>query len=227
MRMVYQTSGSVSNTTIYIRLTAAVSTINTNLNVTVSTAGDSVNKSLDGYINDGITAGAIKSNQTICNGGDANQIRSDQSAPNNGDGNDTLPFTTTISYIWQQSTDAGTTWSVISGATSSSYNPPAGSITVTTKFRRITVSSNADNSSTNFSCQSSPSNVVTVTVNGSFTVDFTFANNQCTGSAIQFNSNVPNTGGPYTYLWNFGGGGNTSTNANPTHTFNNTNGNVS
>jgi hypothetical protein len=38
--------------------------------------------------------------------------------------------------------------SVISGATSSSYNPPAGSITVTTKFRRITVSANANNNST-------------------------------------------------------------------------------
>ncbi|WP_396140329.1 PKD domain-containing protein, partial [Flavobacterium sp.] len=224
-----QTSGSVSNTTIYIRLTAAVATININLNITVSTTGDSENIDIDGYINNNVTPGVIKSNQTICNGGDANQISSDQSTANNGDGNDTLPFTTDISYIWQQSTDGGTTWSVITGANSSTYNPPAGSITVTTKFRRITVSSNTNNNSTNFSCQSSPSNVVTVTVNPLPTVDFTFTDNQCSGSAIQFNSNVSGAGPSYSYSWNFGGGGggNTSTNANPSHTFNNSNGNSS
>ena len=222
-----QTSGSVSITTIYIRLTAAVTTINNNLNVTISTSGgNTVTKTLEGYINNNVTSGVIKSDQTICNGGDANEIKSDG---NNGDGNDTLPFTTNISYIWQKSTDGGATWSVISGANSSSYNPPAGSITVTTKFRRITVSSNLDNTSTTFTCQSSPSNIVTVTVNPLPTVDFTFTNNQCSGSAIQFNSDVSGAGPSYSYSWNFGGsgGGNTSNNANPTHTFNNTNGNSS
>jgi hypothetical protein len=46
-----QNLGNVSNTTIYIRLTAAVASININLNVTVSTTGESKTINIDGYIN--------------------------------------------------------------------------------------------------------------------------------------------------------------------------------
>ena len=209
-----QTSGNVSNTTIYIRLTVGVATITTNLNVTISTSGDSVTKTVEGHINNNVTSGVIKSNQTICNGGDANQIKSDQNTANGGDGNDTLPFITDISYIWQQSTDGGITWSVISGANSSSYNPPAGSITVTTKFRRITVSSNLDNTSTNFSCQSIPSNVVTVTINSTITVSASANNNfVCVGQSINLSSNSNNT--TVSYSWS-GPNGFSSNQQNPT-----------
>ena len=209
-----QTSGNVSNTTIYIRLTVGVATITTNLNVTISTSGDSVTKTVEGHINNNVTSGVIKSNQTICNGGDANQIKSDQNTANGGDGNDTLPFITDISYIWQQSTDGGITWSVISGANSSSYNPPAGSITVTTKFRRITVSANANNNSTNFSCQSSPSNVVTVTINSTITVSASANNNVfCVGQPINLSSNSNNNNVTYSWL---GPNGFSSNQQNPT-----------
>jgi gliding motility-associated-like protein len=49
------------------------------------------------------------------------------------------------------------------------------------------------------------------------TVDFSFTNNQCSGSPIAFTSNASGTGA-LTYLWNFGDG-QTSTNANPSHFF--------
>lgn len=49
-------------------------------------------------------------------------------------------------------------------------------------------------------------------------VDFTFTNNNsCSGTAIQFTSNVSGTG-PFTYTWNFGDG-QTSTDKDPTHSF--------
>lgn len=67
---------------------------------------------------------------------------------------------------------------------------------------------------------------VIITVYPLPTVDFTFTNNLCSGTAIQFTSIV--SGNPnFSYLWDFGGSGvgNTSTSQNPTHVFNNTNGN--
>ncbi len=61
----------------------------------------------------------------------------------------------------------------------------------------------------------------TFTVNSPPTVDFTFTNNnQCSGTSVQFNT----TSTGVTYTWNFGDG-NSSTERNPTHVFNNTNGN--
>ena len=49
-------------------------------------------------------------------------------------------------------------------------------------------------------------------------VDFTYNNNVCSGTSVQFTSTVSSGTPPYTYAWIFGGGG-TSTLANPTHTF--------
>lgn len=69
-------------------------------------------------------------------------------------------------------------------------------------------------------------NTVTIKVNPLPVVNFTFSDNQCSGTAIQFTSTV--SGNPnFSYLWDFGGNGsaNTSTNPNPTHVFSNTNGN--
>ncbi|MFY7885193.1 MAG: PKD domain-containing protein, partial [Dolichospermum sp.] len=62
--------------------------------------------------------------------------------------------------------------------------------------------------------QSLPSNVVTVTVYNISNIDFTYSNNLCSGSTIQFNTNAIGS----SYTWNFGDG-NTSSLQNPSHIF--------
>lgn len=58
---------------------------------------------------------------------------------------------------------------------------------------------------------------ITITVAAIPTIDFSFINNQCSGSAIKFNSLVTGTA-PFTYNWDFGDG-QTSTDPNPSHYF--------
>ena len=74
------------------------------------------------------TAGSIlTSGETICYGGDPSIIGSSTDA-HGGDGN--------ITYEWQKSTFSSSTgFAVINGATSTSYDPPAG-LTATTWYRR-------------------------------------------------------------------------------------------
>jgi large repetitive protein len=50
------------------------------------------------------------------------------------------------------------------------------------------------------------------------TVNFTFNNNVCSGTPVQFTSNVAGGTAPYTYAWTFGGGG-SSTAQDPIHAF--------
>ena len=61
---------------------------------------------------------------------------------------------------------------------------------------------------------------ITVIVHPKPVASFVFApnNNICSGSAVNFTSNVFNGTPPYSYAWTFGGGG-TSNVANPSHTF--------
>ena len=77
---------------------------------------------------DEFTSGAIEiAGETICYGGDPIEIFSDTDAAG-GDEN--------ITYQWESSTDDfATAGTVIPGAESASYNPPAG-LTVTTSYRR-------------------------------------------------------------------------------------------
>ncbi|WP_044626270.1 T9SS C-terminal target domain-containing protein [Neotamlana nanhaiensis] len=52
------------------------------------------------------------------------------------------------------------------------------------------------------------------------TINFTFNNSgACSGTQVNFTSTVSGDG-PFTYLWTFSDDGSTSTNANPSHTFN-------
>lgn len=99
-------------------------------------------------VNPKIAANTIGIDQTICNGSNAQPFTS-QATITGGSG--------TYLYQWQQSTDGGTTWTNITGATSAPYNP--GALSAEVKYRRVV------NSST---C-SDTSNVVTVTVQGSLT----------------------------------------------------------
>jgi alpha-galactosidase/6-phospho-beta-glucosidase family protein len=80
-----------------------------------------------------ITAGSIGSNQSICTGGDP-AIINNLTAATTGQG-------TGVKYVWLQyigalaPTDA-TLATIINGATGASYDPPAGSVTAKTWFRR-------------------------------------------------------------------------------------------
>ena len=58
----------------------------------------------------------------------------------------------------------------------------------------------------------------TIKINEPPTVDFSFADNQCSGATVKFTSNISGGTAPYTYYWDFGNG-NTSTQPNPEFTF--------
>ncbi len=77
-------------------------------------------------VNNITDAGTIGSNATTCSS--VAQIPITEITPVSG-GNDGV-----ITYSWQSSTNGGSTWTTISGATNADYTPPA--ITVTTQYRR-------------------------------------------------------------------------------------------
>ncbi len=132
---------SSTNGTDYSNITdATASTLNTgNLTATtyyraVVTSGScsSANSSVATVtVNPAFTAGAIASgDETICYNGDPANI-AEGTAASGGDG--------TYIYKWQSTTAATPVegdWSDISGATSTSYDPPTG-LTTTTKYRRL------------------------------------------------------------------------------------------
>ena len=71
------------------------------------------------------SAGAISGNETGCNGYDPGLIS--ESAPPSGGGG-------ALEYRWEQSTNGGISWSIISGAEQATYDPPY--ISQTTHYRR-------------------------------------------------------------------------------------------
>ncbi len=80
-----------------------------------------------------INAGSIGNSQTICSGGDAAAFTNTSSA--------TTGQYTGVKYVWlkyvgSSAPSNSSSATVISGATSSTYDPPAGSITAKTWFRR-------------------------------------------------------------------------------------------
>lgn len=83
------------------------------------------------YINVGLTptAGVIGNSQYVCYNGDPPVISNVTSGTGSG----------TITYRWEYSESPFTTWTVISGATSSTHDPPSG-LTSTRRYRRTTIS---------------------------------------------------------------------------------------
>ncbi|MEI7724996.1 MAG: hypothetical protein WCK09_07810, partial [Bacteroidota bacterium] len=100
-------------------------------------------------VNGNLSAGAIAGDQTICSQGDPVAFTS--TTPGTGDG--------TISYLWEKAVSPFSSWSVISGATNATYDPPSG-LTATTRYHRITKSS-----LNGTDCYSPATAPVTVTVN--------------------------------------------------------------
>ncbi len=141
-------------------------------------------------VNDPVTGGTITAAQTICSGGDPSNLSFSIASIGSG----------TLSYEWQSSTD-GNTFSTITGANSTSYNPPSG-LTETTYYRCVTTSSQ-------YSACNANSNMIIVTVNkvtgGTITQDQTLCNG---GDAANLSFSVPSTGdGSLSYQWQSGTNG--------------------
>lgn len=102
----------------------------------------------------------IGGTQVICVGNTATLLQGSQ--PTGADGN--------FRYQWQQSNDAGVTWTDIALATSRDYQPQGPA--QTTRYRRLVTTTLCTGP------QSSTSNVVTVTVNPDAAAAFTAARNR-------------------------------------------------
>ncbi|ALM48538.1 hypothetical protein AMR72_06260 [Flavobacterium psychrophilum] len=105
------------------------------------------------------TPGMIGTNQTVCYNTAPNSITTASGAGNAPTGAGTL------SYIWEHFPSNATNWSTLTGPGTSgeSYLPPV--LTVTTRYRRSTVS-NSTVSGNSRTCTSGVSNIVTITVQG-------------------------------------------------------------
>jgi gliding motility-associated-like protein len=133
-------------------------------------------------INPAISGNSIAADQTICAGENAAAITSSATITG-GAGS--------YSYVWQQSTNSGATWSDIVGVTSASYTP--GTLTGVVKFRRIATSGLCTNTS----------NEITITVLAAI------ANTDISGTQTICSGSIPTVlpgqsasgGGTITYQW--------------------------
>ncbi len=137
-----------------------------------------------------VTPGSIAANQTICNGSTPAPLTSVTNGASPG---------ATITYSWEQSTDAGGTWTPIGGATLATYAP--GALTQTTWYRRITVAT-----TNGHSCYSVPTNTVIITVQAIVNPGTIAASQTVCYNAIPaaLTSATPATGsGTITYQWEY------------------------
>ncbi|WP_419213145.1 gliding motility-associated C-terminal domain-containing protein [Maribacter sp. X9] len=113
-----------------------------------------------------ITAGVIGSNQNVCAGETPNSLLSLSNTSAAG----------TVSYAWESSTDGGSNYSSIAGATGATYTP--GVLAATTVFRRL------DSSVLNGKTCTTYTNGITITVAGSISGgDGSAAQTVCEGEA--------------------------------------------
>ncbi len=120
--------------------------------------------------------GSVTTNQTLCPGGDPGTLTSSS----NGSGG-----VAPISYQWQQSPGCNGSWANISGATGTTYNPPA--LNQTTCYRRVVTDVCGTNSNTN---------IITITIADTTPPIITCPGNQ----TINANTNCEANLGNYTML---------------------------
>jgi SdrD B-like domain len=142
------------------------------------------------------SSGTIGSNQSVCGASLDPAVLTELTAPTGGSG--------ALEYQWQVSTD-NTTWTDISGATSSTYDP--ATITATRYYRR---------GARRAGCAFLYSNVVTIDIKPIPNISASNASPYCEGSMITLTSTPNPTGG--TFSWSFSGGGFSSASQNPTRT---------
>ncbi|MEQ1743304.1 MAG: hypothetical protein ABL869_12510, partial [Candidatus Nitrotoga sp.] len=144
----------------------------------------------------GVNPGAITGGATVCSGADPGGLNSAPDA--------TVPPGATLSYQWQRNNVAGSNcgndgdFSNIGGATSPTYDPPAG-LTVTTIYRRV-----ATSLLNGVPC-SAVSNCVTVSVNNVNSGVVATPPAVCAGvNPPAFVVTTPASGsGTITYQWSF------------------------
>jgi gliding motility-associated-like protein len=130
-----------------------------------------------------IAGNNIGTDQSICTNTIPNPLTG-QSAVGGGNGS--------YNYQWQVSTDGGVTWTIVSGATLSSYAP--GALSGNVKYRRVV------NSST---C-SDTSNQVTITVQGTLAnIGIDSSQTICSGTvpALLFGQTPSGGSGSFNYQW--------------------------
>ena len=93
---------------------------------TVTGCESTVRSPITATVLDPLAAGTIGNSQTICSNDNPNTITNITGA-SGGDGS--------FVYQWQYSNDGSTNWTDISGATSTTYNPPSG-LTISRWYRR-------------------------------------------------------------------------------------------
>ncbi|NDB34730.1 MAG: hypothetical protein EB023_05175 [Flavobacteriia bacterium] len=134
-----------------------------------------------------VTAPTIAANETICSGG--NPVAFTVATPATGAGN--------LTYQWQSSTtNIGAGYANIGGATSSTYDPPAG-LTITTYYQVITTST------VNGVTCSVTSNPLTVFVNAVSSGTLAQSQTVCSGgNPAAFTANTPPSGaGTLAFQW--------------------------
>ena len=137
-----------------------------------------------------VTPGVITGDQTICLNGDPAALSSSQ--PGSGSG--------TITYRWEMSYSPFTVWSTAPGTNNQlTYDPnPPPQFTQTVEYRRIAIST------LNGVACTSPSNVLTITVQGSVTLGSIGSSQTiCNGDTPgQITSTLDGTGsGTISYIW--------------------------
>jgi gliding motility-associated-like protein len=132
-----------------------------------------------------LSAGTVSGSQTICYGADPTAFTSSASASGG---------TGSLTTQWQKSTNSGSTWSDISGATSNTYDE-SSSVAVTTSYRRKVTdgASNVDYS-----------NTITITVNSKPNIGLSAGNVSCFGGN---NGSITTTitGGTSAFTYNWSG----------------------
>ncbi|MEC3882084.1 hypothetical protein U9S71_20780, partial [Parapedobacter sp. 10938] len=127
-------------------------------------------------INETPTAGTIGTDESICYEETPGALTSVAAGTGTG----------TITYRWESSSD-GTSWSAIGGASDATYQPDA--LTSTTHYRRVTVAT-----ANGLTCESAPTDAVTVTVTGELTADAGADQTQYHHSVFTLDANVPTLG---------------------------------
>jgi hypothetical protein len=139
----------------------------------------------------------VTTTQTICNGGDPAEIASSTEGTGSG----------TITYRWESSVSPFDVWNTIGGASSASYDPPAG-LTVTTRYRRVTISTldavACESSATSYAevVVQSLVSAGAISISGGTEITVCYGVNPANTSNVTFGSSTT-PGAVITYRWEY------------------------